>query len=241
MVCAECKRDVADGSLSCPACGSPIGNQRFVTADQPAGLPVEAIGWYQPSPMASGQAPTDSPAWEGLAHRKRNYRRDVIAAVGLVLGALVALILMVGLAPSSPARRPPKPPQQLTEDQLQPGDCLTGSNIGLGTASAWPETVAVVPCTERHVAEVYYAGYPWPGVASMPYPGDQAVFKVEDERCIAAFKTYDGIDPSLSFYLYDEVGPTPASSWDAGNREVLCVAHPSGNLVLRHSFKGTRQ
>ena len=242
MICTECKRDVAEGLLFCPACGSPIDTQRFVAADQPTGLPAETIGSYRPDPMPSAQVPRDTPAWEGLAARGRNYRRDVVAAAGLVLGALVVLVLMVSLAPSSQARRPPKPPQQLTEDQLQAGDCLTGSNMGLGTGSAWPETVTVVPCTQRHIAEVYYVGYPWPLVASNAYPGDQAVFKVEDERCTAAFKTYDGIDvPSVSVLLHDEIGPTPASSWESGNREVVCVAYYSGNLVLRHSFKGSGQ
>jgi hypothetical protein len=49
-------------------------------------------------------------------------------------------------------------------------DCLTGSDLGLGTGGTWPDLVTVMPCTQRHTAEVFFAENAWP--QSMAYSGN---------------------------------------------------------------------
>jgi len=233
MRCAECKREIADGSQVCPVCRTPVSLPYFAAPASPAGLPSDAVGWHQPNPTA-GQ---EIPAWEGLAARKS--RRPAPAIAGAAIAAALAVILGVALTHTSSARRPSAGTQQLTEPQLRPGDCLVGKDLGLGTNSPWPYTVTAVPCTQRHLAEIFFAGYPWPESLTK-YPGDNAVFNMEDQRCRAAFTAYVGIDPSLSIFLVDETGPSIASDWATGDREVVCIASESGT-PLRRSIKGARR
>jgi Septum formation len=149
----------------------------------------------------------------------------------VALAALVAVFAVVGLVQKSSKTH------ELTEPQLVAGDCLTGSNMGLGTNSAWPYSVSAVPCTQQHIAEVFFAGNPWPASLTT-YPGNGAVNSTIDATCSSAFATYVGINPELSMYTYDEVGPQ--GDWASGDREVVCVAYEPGT-PLRHSIKGSHQ
>jgi hypothetical protein len=200
--------------------------------------------------VSGGQAPQDTPAWEELAARKSQrgalITAGALATTGVALGVLAAVILVVSLAHSSSARQMTKQPRQppatyLAENQLQPGDCLIGSNMGLGTDNTWPDAVAAVSCTQPHLAEVYYVGNPWPESLAT-YPGDNAILKIVDERCSAAFAAYDGIHFSQSMFIYHSVAPTPASDWATGDREVVCMAFDPNQIQgLRYSIKGKDQ
>lgn len=170
---------------------------------------------------------------DGVGQRAvaRNSRRGAFALAGVALAGLVAVLLVVGLVQSRPART-----GELTESQLLPGDCLTGSNMGLDTSNPWPNTVTAVPCTQRHIAEVFYVGYPWPASLAT-YPGLSAVNNTIDDRCTTAFVAYVGPGASLSMLTYDEIGPS--GDWATGDREVVCVAYEQGTSPLYHSIKGT--
>ena len=60
-----------------------------------------------------------------------------------------------------------------------------------------------------------------------------------DVTCSTAFAVYIGINPVLSMYKYDEIGPS--GDWASGDREVVCVAYELGTPPLHHSIKGTDQ
>ena len=167
-----------------------------------------------------------------------------------VVTALAVSALIVGLtslrssarsqastsAPSTSA------PPQLTVDQLQPGDCLRGSDMGLGMDSTWPNLVTAVPCTQQHIAEVFFAGNAWPQSLTA-YPGDDAVNNTADDRCDAAFAAYDGATPDESAFTYDSITPD-SSTWPDGDRSLVCVAYeptsqyPDGEAV-NYSVKGS--
>jgi Septum formation len=123
----------------------------------------------------------------------------------------------------------------LTEDQLRPGDCLTGSNLGLGTDSDWPYLARAVPCSAQHLGEVFFAGNAW--ARSLAYPGDNAISDGAQARCLSAFLAYDGIDNSASDFSFDNIGPYGASDWASGDRRLVCVAHEGG--PVDYSIKGS--
>jgi hypothetical protein len=100
----------------------------------------------------------------------RGYLLLIAVGVAMALGVGAGL-LIAGLAHSRSLVSSNPTASQVSDGQLRSGDCLTGSNLGLGTNSDWPDTVAVVPCTHWHIGEVFFAGNAWP--QSMAYPGDE--------------------------------------------------------------------
>jgi hypothetical protein len=235
VICAECKREVAEGTKTCPVCGAPVSIQPSATSEPPTALADEAGAWYAYSSMAANQALADAPTWDGPA-AARSSRRGLLVAALVALGALVAAILVASLANSSPQRRPSAQTRQLTEQQLRPGDCLTGSKLGLGTNSL-PYTVTAVPCNQPHLAEIFFTGNLWPASLAT-YPGDLTVSSVGEGQCALLLPAYAG--DSAAAVTYDWITPFGSSDWASGDREVVCVAYEQG-VWLRNSLKVSRR
>ena len=218
MTCLECGAESAEETGVCARCGAPIGLQEPMDEAPALGLPSTWVAQAGPS----------------------HSRRRVLVAVGVVVGVLAALAALVAVivAKSSSGA------SQLTWDQLQPGDCLASSNMGLGKSTPWPDTVTRVACTQRHEAEVFFAGNVWP--QSTAYPGDTAVDDQARARCGTAFAAYDGVDDSVSAFTFDDIVPD-SSAWASGQRSVACVAFapssagPSGGAPVDYSIKGSKR
>src|SRR5215470_6364852 len=105
-------------------------------------------------------------------------------------------------------------PRQLASGQLKPGDCLQGPGLNLGTTNPLPEYYNVVPCTQQHIAEVFFADNAWP--TALAYPGDNKLDSQADARYSTAFRTYDGIDNSQSAVNYDYSYPADIT-WANGD------------------------
>jgi hypothetical protein len=180
--------------------------------------------------MAPNHAPSEAPAWEGLAVKSNSRRAPVIVAV-VALGALAAMVLGIWLAYSSWKHQPWT--HQLMWTELRPGDCLTGSDLGLGTGGQWPYTVSAVPCTQRHLAEVIFAGNLWPASLTA-FPGESAVTNTVDNRCQSELFAYAGeAEAALN---YDSIAPVGGSDWGSGDRRVVCLAYEPG-FPLFHSLR----
>jgi hypothetical protein len=164
-------------------------------------------------------------------------RRGVLGLAGTAL--VVLAIMIAGIATADSSSGNSSSGRRLTVYQLRPGDCLTGSNLGLGTSKVWPHLVTAVPCTRRHLAEVFFAGNVWPQSLTA-YPGDNAVNNQARARCSTAFATYDGIDTSASSFNFDYVTPSGGGDWASGDRWVVCVAYDPG-MPVKYSIKGSRQ
>jgi hypothetical protein len=260
VICAECKRQIANASQSCPLCGAPVSvparaqaRARAMTdsqrtqapvppgqfgAEPPSALPDDGFGWFPPSPIAGQQPPLKIPP--GPAARTGVSMRRAVALYGVAVAVLATVIAVIGLlAHSSSARHSTNEGRQLTESQLQPGDCLVGSNLALGTGNPWPYRVTAVRCTQPHAAEVFFSGNAWPE-STATYPGDKKVNTAAENRCNTAFMSYVEIyDPQVSVFAYDFVAPD-SSSWASGDREVVCVAYESG-VSVPYSIKGTHR
>jgi hypothetical protein len=196
------------------------------STDEPTpGLPADVIGF---SPLSTA-LPSDAAVQDAVA---RSSKRGPVVLICVAIAALFAVLAVVSVMQSGSSA------QQLTEDQLAVGDCLTGSNMGLDTSNPWPDTVTAVPCTQPHTAEVFYVGYPWPASLTT-YPGDGVVNSTIQSLCDAAFVAYDGIDSSVSMYYYDYI--TPSGAWAEGAREAACVAYIPGSVTLHKSIKGSHQ
>src|SRR5262249_1748493 len=122
-------------------------------------------------------------------------------------------------------------------DQLRPGNCLVGSELGLGNSNPWPAVITVVPCGQQHVAEVFFTGNVWP--QSRAFPGDNTVANEGWARCLRVFRAYDGIPHRRSSFTIDYAVPDN-TSWSSGDRSVLCVAYEPGRRV-RYSIKRSRR
>jgi Septum formation len=108
-------------------------------------------------------------------------------------------------------------------DQLRPGDCLAGPNLGLGTSRPWPDEVTAVPCAQSHLAEVVFAGQAWPRSAA--YPGDDAIGQQSDDRCDAALAGYTGGNPVyVRDFVVESIVPVRAT-WAGGDRSLACVTY----------------
>ena len=149
---------------------------------------------------------------------------------------------------TTPTSRPASTPgttsavRQLRLAQLRTGDCLTGSNLGLGTSNPWPDLSTAVPCSRPHLAEVFFADHAyWPA----PYPGDTAITQRADAKCSAVYTAYVGVPDTHSMYTWDNIFPN-ATDWSRGERELVCVAfHPApgapGGTPISGSIKGSRR
>ena len=131
-----------------------------------------------------------------------------------------------GITPSTAecgCTSPPPTVRNLEADQFQVGDCLTGSNLPLGTSNPWPDLAQAVPCSQAHTGEVFFADDSfWNNGDS--YPGDNAASNAADTACHNEFESYVGISDSNSIYDWDSISPS-ATSWQNGDRDVQCVAY----------------
>jgi DivIVA domain-containing protein len=232
--CLECGAESAGTAHVCARCGAPVAQQPSLAPDAAAGGSVGSF--MLPHELVGQRTGTGS-------------RRNVLVMVGVVTALTVSVLIMGLMSLRSSARSEASTsalstsaPPQLTVDQLHPGDCLRGSDMGLGTDSTWPDLVTAVPCTQQHIAEVFFAGNAWPQSLAA-YPGDDAVNSTADDRCDTAFAAYDGVTPDESAFTYDSITPD-SSTWPDGDRSLICVAYKStsqypGGATVNYSIKGS--
>lgn len=105
---------------------------------------------------------------------------------------------------------------------LAVGDCLSDT-----VADGEMSEVPVVPCSEPHSSEIYY---------SHQIPGDElpegaALDAIIEEECFREFESFIGMPYEESALFISTISPTN-ESWDAGDRELLCIVDdPDGNVT----------
>ena len=208
--------------------GRPGGVGRLLMSSPAQDRAFVGTGRRWPGPPAGEQAVQDAPHQLGSQRAGRRYLRWgplVIAGLGFVVAVAATLITAV-----------PSLTGHLSEGELRPGDCLTGSNLGLGTGRTWPYMVAAVRCTDQHLAEVVFSGNAWPQ-SPAPYPGD---YEISDEgyaRCLIAYRAYVGIGITGSSFQIDMIAPSGGDDWASGDRHLVCMAYQPG-VPVNYSIKG---
>jgi hypothetical protein len=192
-------------------------------------------GRRRPDPPAGQKTVQGVQHQPGRQRAERRYLRwapEAIFGLGLVAAVTATLIAWV-----------PPLTGHLSLGQLRPGDCLTGSTLGLGSGGTWPYMVAAAPCAGPHLAEVFFAGNAWPQ-SPAAYPGDNAISDHGYARCLTAFNAYDGIDNSISAFAIYYIAPYGGDDWSSGDRRLVCMAYMStsqhpGGVPVNHSIKGS--
>jgi hypothetical protein len=105
--------------------------------------------------------------------------------------------------------------------EVQVGDC-TNAELKEETVS-----VSLVPCTEPHSHEAYFAvEYP-----DGPYPGSTAVETFAEQQCVGAFAEYVGVEVAQSRLYFTYLYPSVSTWNDKKDRQIVCFAVSRDELV----------
>lgn len=105
---------------------------------------------------------------------------------------------------------------------IEVGDCFneTGDDVS--------SEIPTVPCTEAHDYEVY-AEF---DIDLATFPGDDEVFRLADEGCLAPFASYVGLDFASSTLDYSYYVPTEEGWNEYADRAVSCILFdPAADLT----------
>ena len=103
------------------------------------------------------------------------------------------------------------------------GDCLPDPNAATGEV----QEVPVVPCSEPHGSEVYLSHI----IDGDELPDATEMEAIVNEQCIGNFESFIGLPYEQSALQVTWLEPT-AGSWEAGDRELLCIASdPAGGVA----------
>lgn len=144
----------------------------------------------------------------------------------LPLTALVVALVATGCSgsPFSSAQAPVRDESgAITETNestdvfaLRVGDCL----LDAGSMDTEVSETPTVPCAEAHDYEAYEAQ----DIPGEEFPGDEAVATQAEQVCYDAFTPFVGMSYEESVLNFNYFVPT-AASWDAGDREILCLVY----------------
>ncbi|HEX6425750.1 MAG TPA: septum formation family protein [Acidimicrobiales bacterium] len=119
-------------------------------------------------------------------------------------------------------------PEDADVFSLGVGDCLVEE-----TPDGEVQSLPVVPCDQPHASEIYYVHI----IDADGLPGADEMESIARDECLPQFETFVGVPYEQSALLVTWLEPTEAS-WDAGDRELLCIAvDPEGDAT--GSFAGT--
>jgi hypothetical protein len=202
---------------------------RIVTRGPVGREPVAAQPGPAPQDGMTGPGPVypQVPAYDGGGHLAAGVGYALSALAVIVAAALTATAIYgqsittrPGAARTS-AAAPAPAVQQVSPGQLRTGDCIQGP-ADINTASAWPDMISLTPCTKKHLAEVFYSANYWP--AAMAFPGNHAINKQSEAKCLRAFSAYDGSLYQESQYSYYYGNPQGRQDWNSGDRLLTCIA-----------------
>lgn len=111
------------------------------------------------------------------------------------------------------------------------GDCWNGFEVGE------LESVDAVPCDQPHQAEVFGL-VDSPGGADEPFPGEEAIARFAEDRCLEAFEPYVGLSYELSEIYFSSLDPTKDSWERQGDREVICFLGYQDDRRTTGSLRG---
>ena len=145
----------------------------------------------------------------------------LVGAAGLALAGCSALA-------GADATPTPTGPPGVSVLDLEVGDCIAAGGAGRATV-----TVPVVDCAEPHNGEAY-AVIP---LEDEEFPGADEVTDRAVTGCTAEFTLFVGVEYAASGLDFAYYYPT-ATSWEAGDREILCLAVDPGAETVTGSLAG---
>lgn len=146
-----------------------------------------------------------------------------LAAASLLLAGCTA----TGVGAGSPTPTATEAPRIDVLD-LAVGDC-----IATGGATRVTATVPVVDCDDAHDGEAYALIT----LDDAVFPGAEAVTDRAVDGCSAEFAGFTGIDYAASKLDFAYYYPT-ASSWERGDRDIVCMAIDPASATVTGSLEG---
>lgn len=113
----------------------------------------------------------------------------------------------------------------------------TAASSGLKIGDCTTQDEQQVECSQPHWGEVTLVTA-YPGDATTPWPGNDAMNAFVDQACGAAFAAYVGVSEDQSPYTYGWFHPNAGSNWDGGDREIVCTVISPDNSPMTGSVKG---
>lgn len=235
VICGSCGREVDDSLTWCPACGAtvartpPVSDSERIGAELDGGSPQAT--WSAPRPEeTTPQDPAASgdpfasvpPAWvpsdptRSTGRTAAGPNRAATTAVALVVVALIGAGVAFFLHLRSDSGEPGTAAGDVEAAGLRPGDCWNDVSDGTGEVLEVP----AVPCDQPHDNEVF-AVVEVPGAPGSAFPGMETLDLLGEEKCLQEFAGYTGELYEFSSLDLWMLFPTP-SSWELGDREVIC-------------------
>ncbi|HEX6419655.1 MAG TPA: septum formation family protein, partial [Acidimicrobiales bacterium] len=119
-------------------------------------------------------------------------------------------------------------PEDADVFSLEVGDCMVEE-----TPSGEVQSVPVVPCDQPHASEIFFIHM----LDNASLPSSDEMEQIATDVCLREFEGFVGVPYEDSVLLVTWLEPTQ-ESWDAGDRELLCIAvDPEGDAT--GSFAGT--
>ena len=119
--------------------------------------------------------------------------------------------------------------------ELAVGDCFDPPT----TVNTVVKDVQHHPCTDAHLAEVFFVGkYDQP---STGYPNETAFQNFVLDRCIGAFQTYTGQTYQQATELDIQPFWPTEEGWGKGDKEVTCFAVRVDGGTMKSSVKAQAQ
>ena len=223
-----------------PAAGGPAGGY------PPAGGPGGPGGYDPYDPYGTGGYPPETPPSKGVP--KGLLIGGAIAVVALIIG-LVALFAGGGddgddetttgddtattEADTSDTSDTTVDDTTVTTEAggsestdvfaLGVGDCVTDETEMTGEVTEVP----IIDCNEPHASEVFHSFM----MTDSELPDEAGIEAIVQDQCLPAFQSFVGLDYDDSVLEVNYLSPTP-DSWEAGDRELLCLVYdPSGDVT----------
>lgn len=121
------------------------------------------------------------------------------------------------------------------EPGLKEGTCFVEYLEAQGEALR--HRLTLLDCTTPHDGEIF-ALVALAGEASAPFPGEKAVARDAQRHCLDAFVDFVGLEYATSTLRIATLRPT-RTSWEAGDRTVVCSVYHKGLEPLTGSQRAS--
>lgn len=102
------------------------------------------------------------------------------------------------------------------------------------------EVMEVRSCAQSHDNEVFAVVLD-PAEPGAPFPGNKHIETIANRECLAAFRSYVGIDYESSRFIWSPLVPDERTWDELDDRRVVCVLYDADFAPTAGTARGSRQ
>ena len=119
------------------------------------------------------------------------------------------------------------------------GNTTHSTDLKVGQCIQVPDSsqvgsVVTTECTEEHTGEVYYISK----ITQDSLPSSSEMDELIAAACFDSFEDYVGTSPEETTLDATAMYPT-SQTWSKGDRDIVCIAVPTGDEKLTESVRGS--